>query len=54
MLNDEMMILKIGNYKFGEGSNFLAKEVYYPHECKRNYLHEKYRSSNIRDFAKAS
>ena len=50
MLNDEMMILKIRNCKFGEGPNFLAKEVFYLHECKKNYLHEKYKSSDIRDF----
>ena len=27
MLNDELMILKIGNDNFGEGSNFVAKQV---------------------------
>ena len=42
MLNDESMILKIGNYNFfGEGPDFVAKEVYYHHKCKRNYLHKK-------------
>ena len=46
MLNEEMMILKIGNYKFREGPNFLVKEFYYPHECKTNYLYEKHKSSN--------
>ena len=51
MLNDESMILKIGNYNFGEKPNFVAKEVYYNHECKRNYLHKKDKSSNIKDSA---
>ena len=36
MVNDESMILKIGNYNFGEGPDFVAKEVHYHHECKRN------------------
>ena len=48
MLNDESMILKIGNYNFGEGINVVAKEVHYHHECKRNYLHKKDKSSNIK------
>ena len=51
MLNDESMILKIGNHNFGEGPDFMAKEVHYHHECKRNYLHKKYKSSNIKDSA---
>ena len=51
MLNDESMILKIGNYNFGEGPDFVAKEVHYHHECKRNYLHKKDKSSNIKDSA---
>ena len=34
MLKDESMILKIRNYNFGEGPNFVAKEVDYHHECK--------------------
>ena len=33
MLNDELMILKIGNYNFREGPNFVAKGVHYHHEC---------------------
>ena len=41
MLNDESIILKIGNYNFREGPDFVAKEVHYHHECKRNCLHKK-------------
>ena len=41
MLNDESMILKVGNYNFGEGPDFVAKEVHYHRECKRNYLQKK-------------
>ena len=33
MLNDEPMILKIGNYNFGEGPDFVAKELHYHHDC---------------------
>ena len=33
ILNDESMILKIGNYNFGEGPDFVAKGVHYHHEC---------------------
>ena len=33
MLNDESMILKIGNDNFGEGPGFVAKGVHYHHEC---------------------
>ena len=33
MLNDESIILKIGNYNFGEGPDFVAKELHYHHEC---------------------
>ena len=51
MLNDESMILKIRNYNFREGPDFVAKEVYYHHECKRNYLLKKGKSSNIKDSA---
>ena len=39
---------RTGNYNFGEGSDFVAKEVHYHHECKRNYLHKKDKSSNIK------
>ena len=49
MLNDESMILKIRNYNFGEWLDFVAKEVHYHHQCKRNYLHKKDKSSNIKD-----
>ena len=51
MFNDELMILKIGNYIFGEELDCVAKEVCYHHECKRNYLHEDHKSSNIKDSA---
>ena len=53
MLNDESIILKIGNYNFGEGPDFVAKEVHYHHECKRNYLHKKDKFINIKDSALA-
>ena len=33
MMNDELMILKIGNYNFGEGPDFVVEEVHYHHEC---------------------
>ena len=33
MLNDESMILKIGNCNFGEGPDFVSKRVHYHHEC---------------------
>ena len=39
--NDESMILKIGNYIFGQALNFVAKEVHHYYECKKNYLHKK-------------
>ena len=45
MLNDESMILKIGNYNFGEWLDFVAKEVHYHHQSKRKYLHKKDKSS---------
>ena len=45
------MILKIGNYNFGEGPDFVAKEVPYRHECKKNYLHEEDKSRNNKDSA---
>ena len=47
MLNDESL-LKLGNYNFGKGPDFVAKEVHYHYECKRNYLHKKDKSSNIK------
>ena len=49
ILNDESIILKIENYSFGKELDFVAKEVHYHHECKRNYLHEEEKSSNIKD-----
>ena len=36
MFNDKSKILKVGNCNFGEGPDFVAKEVHYHHECKRN------------------
>ena len=33
MLIDKLIILKIGNYNFGEGPNFMAKGGHYHHEC---------------------
>ena len=51
MLNDEFMILKNGNFIFGEEPDFMAKEVNYHNECKRNYLHEVDKSSNIKNSA---
>ena len=51
MLNDESMISKIGNHNFQERPNFVAKKIHYHHECKRNYLHEENKSSNIKDCA---
>ena len=51
MLDDESMILKIGNYSFREGPDVVAKEVHYHHECKRNYVHKKDKSSNIKNSA---
>ena len=41
MLNDESIILKIGNYNFGAEPDFVAKEVHYHHECKKIYLGKK-------------
>ena len=49
MLNDDSMILKIGNYNFGDRPDFVAKEVHYRHESKRNYLHKKAKSINIKE-----
>ena len=33
--DDENIQLKVGNYEFGEGPNFIAQEVHYHHEGKR-------------------
>ena len=49
MQNDVLMILKIGSYNFEQGLDFVAKEVHDHHESKRNYLHRKDKSSNIKD-----
>ena len=46
-IQNKAKILKFGNYSFREGHTFVAKEDYYHHECKRNYLYEKCKSSNI-------
>ena len=40
-LKDEKLFLKVGNYKFGDGPDFVAQEVQYHHRCKRIYLHQK-------------
>ena len=37
-LEDEALLLKIGNALNSEGSDFISKEVHYHHECKINYL----------------
>ena len=37
-LEDENIKRKIGNYKYKEGPDFIALEVKYHHECKREYL----------------
>ena len=49
MQNDVLMILKMGSYNFEQGLDFVAKEVHDHHESKRNYLHRKDKSSNIKD-----
>lgn len=46
-IQNKAKILQFGNYSFREGPTFVAKEVYYQHECTKNYLYEKYKSSNI-------
>ena len=51
MLNDVLMILKIGSYNFEEVPDFAAKEVHDNHRSNRNYLHKKHKSSNIKDSA---
>ena len=48
MLNDEWVILEITT---PEKNPIAAKEVHYHDECKRNYLHEDDKSSNIKDSA---
>ena len=39
-LEDENIKRKIGNYKYKEGPDFIALEVKYHHECKREYLNK--------------
>ena len=39
-LNDNELKSKIGNYKFSEGPDFVALEVQYHHQCKRDYLNK--------------
>ena len=40
-LKDEKLLLKVGNYKFGDGLDFVAQEVQYHHQFKKIYLHQK-------------
>ena len=35
---DEKLLLKVGNYKFRDGSYFVAQEVQYHHRCKRESI----------------
>ena len=35
-LNDEALLLMIGNYKFGDGPNIVVKEFKYHHSCRRD------------------
>ena len=37
-LNDQPLLLQIGNYQHGEGPDFVAKEVKYHHSCRKNYI----------------
>ena len=39
-LEDENIKRKIGNYKYKDGPDFIALEVKYHHECKREYLNK--------------
>ena len=36
-LNDQALLLMMGNYKFGDGPDFVAKEIKYHHSCRRDY-----------------
>ena len=36
-LNDQALLLMIGNYKFWGGPSFVAKEIKYHHSCRRDY-----------------
>ena len=62
ILDDESIQLKVGNYQFGEGPDFIALKVHYHHKCKREYLNKcrdrnkeiaKRNSSNIESKAKS-
>ena len=44
ILDDENIQLKVANYEFSEGPDFIALEVHYHHKCKRKYLN-KHRNS---------
>ena len=37
-LKDEKLLLKVENYKFADGPDFVAQEVQYHHHCKKMYL----------------
>lgn len=39
-LNNNALKLKIGIYKFSERPDFVALEVQYHHQCKRDYLNK--------------
>ena len=39
-VEDESITRKIGNYKYKEGSDFIALLVEYCHECKIKYLNK--------------
>ena len=41
VLQDEKLLLKVRNYKFGDAPDFVDEEVQYHHQCKRIYLHQK-------------
>ena len=51
ILDDENIQLKVANYKFSEGPDFIALEVHYHHKCKRKYLN-KYRNSKKKKLQK--
>ena len=46
VLKDEKLLLKVGNYKFGDAPDFVDEEVQYHHQCKRIYLHQKEESTS--------
>ena len=39
-LNDSEMLVKIGNYKFGDGPDFVALEIKYHHSCRKSYINQ--------------